>query len=85
MPGWQRSGARIVPLEIYLGDVVQLRKPHPCGSDQWEVLRTGMDIRVRCLGCGHIVLMPRRRFERAVKRFVRRPVLESPPPPTEAP
>jgi len=71
-----------VPLKLHLGDVVQMRKSHPCGSDQWEVLRTGMDIRIRCMGCGHIVLMPRRRFERAFKRFVRRPVLE---PPTSSP
>lgn len=69
----------LMPLKLYLGDVVQMRKSHPCGSDQWEVLRTGMDIRIRCMGCGHVVLMPRRRFERAFKRFVRRPVLEPPP------
>ncbi len=68
-----------MPLKLYLGDVVQMRKSHPCGSDQWEVLRTGMDIRIRCMGCRHVVLMPRRRFERAFKRFVRRPVLEPPP------
>lgn len=67
-----------MPIKFHLGDVVQTRKAHPCGSDQWEVLRTGMDIRIRCLGCGRIVLMPRRRFERAMKRFVHRP-LEEPP------
>lgn len=67
-----------MPIKFYLGDVVQTRKAHPCGSDQWEIIRTGMDIRVRCLGCGHVVLMPRRRFERAFKRLVRRP-LEEPP------
>ncbi|NLG67937.1 MAG: DUF951 domain-containing protein, partial [Firmicutes bacterium] len=43
-----------MPLKLYLGDVVQMRKSHPCGSDQWEVLRTGMDIRIRCVGCGHV-------------------------------
>ncbi|MBC7337897.1 MAG: DUF951 domain-containing protein [Clostridia bacterium] len=50
-----------------LGDVVQLRKPHPCGSDRWEIMRTGMDFRLKCLGCGHQVLLPRRKFEKSVK------------------
>lgn len=75
-----------MPAKFYLGDVVRLRKPHPCGSDQWEVLRTGMDFRIRCTGCGHIVMLPRRRFERAVKAVVRRIMEEHPPvpPPAEA-
>lgn len=64
--------------KFYLGDVVQMRKAHPCGSDQWEVLRTGMDFRIRCLGCGHLVMLPRRRFERAVRRVVRRVMTEQP-------
>lgn len=50
-----------------LGDVVRLRKTHPCGDDRWEVLRTGADFRMRCLGCGRVVMVPRRKFERAVK------------------
>lgn len=61
-----------MPEKFYLGDVVQMRKPHPCGSDQWEVLRTGMDFRIRCMGCRHVVMLPRKRFERSVKGFVRR-------------
>ncbi|MGB9886072.1 MAG: DUF951 domain-containing protein [Moorellales bacterium] len=50
-----------------LGDVVRLKKPHPCGSDTWEIIRTGADFRLRCLGCGHLVLMPRPKFEKSVK------------------
>jgi hypothetical protein len=53
-----------------LGDVVRLKKPHPCGSDQWEVVRIGMDFRLKCLGCGHLVLMPRPKFEKNVKEVV---------------
>ncbi|MCR4420294.1 MAG: DUF951 domain-containing protein [Clostridia bacterium] len=53
-----------------LGDVVRLKKPHPCGSDTWEIVRTGMDFRLRCLGCGHQVLMPRPKFEKSVKALV---------------
>ncbi|MFO7246392.1 MAG: DUF951 domain-containing protein [Thermaerobacter sp.] len=53
-----------------LGDVVRLRKPHPCGDDRWEVVRVGADFRLRCLGCGRYVLVPRRKFERAVKEIL---------------
>jgi hypothetical protein len=60
----------IVP--YYVGDIVKFKKAHPCGSDQWEVLRTGIDFRVRCIGCGHTVLIPRPKFEKAVKAVVKR-------------
>lgn len=59
-----------MPRKFYIGDVVQLRKTHPCGADEWEILRVGMDFRLRCLGCQHVVLLPRRRFERNVKQIV---------------
>ena len=54
-------------MEIHLGDVVRLRKKHPCGSDEWEVVRLGADIGIRCRGCRKRVLLPRRTFERRVK------------------
>ena len=50
-----------------VGDIVRLKKPHPCGSSEWEVLRTGADFRLRCCGCGHLVLVPRAKFVRMVK------------------
>jgi hypothetical protein len=53
-----------------LGMVVQLRKSHPCGNDRWEITRTGLDFGLRCLKCGHRVMIPRQKFERAVKRIV---------------
>jgi hypothetical protein len=58
--------------EICLGDVVRLRKAHPCGSFQWEVVRLGADIGIRCSGCGRRVLLPRRQFTRQVKTLIRR-------------
>ncbi|PKO22089.1 MAG: DUF951 domain-containing protein [Chloroflexi bacterium HGW-Chloroflexi-1] len=58
--------------DIRMGDVVQMRKPHPCGSSQWEVVRLGADIGIRCSGCGRRVLLPRRQFTRQVKGLVRR-------------
>lgn len=57
---------------FYLGDVVELRKEHPCGSTLWEITRTGIDIGLRCQGCGRRVLIERRIFERRVKRVVQR-------------
>ena len=60
-------------LKLYIGDVVKLRKTHPCGSDQWKVERLGADIGIRCLGCGRYVLMDRVRFERRIRQFIQRP------------
>jgi len=56
--------------EIRLGQLVQLRKVHPCGSDRWEVVRIGADIGLRCLGCGRRVLLPRAEFLKRVKRWL---------------
>jgi hypothetical protein len=60
------------PIDIYLGDVVQMRKAHPCGGDTWRVVRLGAEIGIRCLTCDRKVLLPRSTFERRVKRFVDR-------------
>lgn len=57
-------------LELRMGDVLKLKKPHPCGNDQWQVVRLGADIGVRCLGCGRQVLLNRFRLERRVKAVV---------------
>jgi len=55
---------------IRLGDVVQMRKPHACGADQWVVVRIGADVRIRCTQCGRAVLMPRARFARAARKLL---------------
>lgn len=55
-----------------MGDVVELRKPHPCGGLQWEVVRLGADIGLRCLGCRRRVLLERRVLERRLRTFVSR-------------
>lgn len=57
-------------LEIHIGDIVQMRKPHPCGGYRWEVTRVGADIGIRCLTCGRRVMLPRRRFEKQVQRVI---------------
>lgn len=50
-----------------IGDQVRLKKPHPCGSNRWEIYRTGVDFGLKCLGCGHRVMIPRPKFEKAVR------------------
>ena len=57
-------------IEIKLGDVVRLRKAHPCGSHEWEVVRVGADIGLKCIKCQRRVLLERGVFERRVKEFV---------------
>lgn len=47
-----------------LGDVIKMKKPHPCGANAWEILRTGMDFRLKCTGCGHMVMLPRKTVEK---------------------
>jgi hypothetical protein len=59
-------------LEVYVDDVVRLRKAHPCGGWEWTIVRIGADIGLKCLTCGHRVLLPRSLFERRLLRFVRR-------------
>lgn len=61
-----------MPLDIHLDDIVRLRKPHPCGSYQWRVVRLGADIGIRCLKCNRRVLLPRRKFERSMKEIISR-------------
>jgi len=56
--------------DVHVGDVVLLRKPHPCGSLEWEVTRIGADIGLKCHGCGHRVMLTRREFNKRVKKFI---------------
>jgi len=57
-------------MEIKLGDVVRLRKTHPCGASEWQVVRVGADIGLRCLKCRRRILLKRSVFERRVKAFI---------------
>jgi hypothetical protein len=59
-------------LEIHLGDVVRLKKVHPCGGYDWQVVRVGADIGIKCLKCERRILLPRSVFERRVKEFLTR-------------
>ena len=59
-----------MPIKFNVGDVVKMRKAHPCGSALWQITRTGMDFGMKCRGCGHFVMLPRVKFERMVKEVV---------------
>ena len=59
-----------MPVKFNVGDVVKMRKAHPCGSAVWQITRTGVDFGMKCRGCGHFVLLPRVKFERMVKEVV---------------
>ena len=58
-------------MEINLDDTVTLKKIHPCGSYDWKVIRTGMDIRLSCLGCGRQIMLPRKQAEKSIKKLVK--------------
>ncbi len=53
-----------------LGQIVRLKKAHPCGENRWKIIRIGMDFRIKCEKCGRSVLLPRARFERRVKAIL---------------
>lgn len=53
-----------------LGDVVEMKKQHPCGTNEWKIIRMGADIRIKCEGCQHSVMIPRREFEKKLKKIL---------------
>lgn len=59
-------------MDIQVGDVLKLKKAHPCGSREWEVLRVGADFRLKCLGCEHQIMIARRLLEKNVKEISER-------------
>ncbi len=66
-----REGERSMERKAFnLGDIVKMKKQHPCGSYNWEVVRMGMDIKIKCVGCGRLVMLPRSEFEKKMVRIV---------------
>lgn len=56
--------------KIAVGDVLELKKPHPCGEKQFDVMRIGSDIRILCKGCGRDMTLPRIKLEKAIKKII---------------
>ena len=57
-------------MDVQVGDILVMKKEHPCGTKQWLVLRSGMDFRLRCTGCGREVMLPRKKAEKALKKII---------------
>ena len=60
-----------MPMDLKLNDRVEMKKPHPCGERVWIVTRVGMDVKLRCAGCGREIMLPRAKAEKGVKRILR--------------
>ena len=58
-------------MDFNIGDKVILKKGHPCGTNQWEIIRTGADFKLKCEGCGRIVMIPRKAFEKSLKKVMK--------------
>ncbi len=60
-------------MDVRLSDILIMKKPHPCGCNRFKVLRIGMDFKIRCAGCGHEIMAPRKNIEKNIKRIEREP------------
>ena len=58
-------------MDVRVGDVLTMKKQHPCGSNQWKVLRIGADFKMKCLGCSHEIMSPRSKIEKNIKKIQR--------------
>lgn len=56
-------------MDIKIGDILTMKKQHPCGSKDWEVMRIGADFKIKCCGCGHLVMLPRTKVEKSIKKI----------------
>ena len=57
-------------MELHVGDVIKMKKQHPCGENRWKLVRVGMDIKMECMGCGHRVMLPRKQVEKGFRSFL---------------
>jgi hypothetical protein len=56
--------------EYKLGSIVMMKKAHPCGSNEWEIIRVGADIKIKCIACGRSIMMPRIEFNKKLKKII---------------
>jgi len=62
--------------EFGLNDIVEMKKQHPCGENRWKIIRMGMDIRIKCLGCARSVMIPRAAFTKKLKKVIEKAELD---------
>ena len=58
-------------MDFSIGQIVEMKKPHPCGEKNWEIIRVGADFKIKCCKCAHIVMLPRSKFEKSVKKILK--------------
>ena len=58
-------------MDIHVGDILKMKKAHPCGSQEWQVMRVGMDFKLRCEGCSHDLMLPRSKVEKNIRKVTR--------------
>lgn len=68
----RKGGRFMVDKDFAINDIVEMKKPHPCGENNWKIIRMGMDIRIKCQGCDHSVMIPRREFTKKLKRVIKK-------------
>ncbi len=64
------SGDYMEQFELKIGDIVETKKQHPCGSKQWKITRIGVDFKLECLGCGHLIMVDRQKALKMIKKVV---------------
>ena len=69
---WKPEQWTMEKLNYEVGDIVKLKKPHPCGSNEWEILRVGADFRLKCMGCGHQIMVARRLVEKNTRGLAKK-------------
>ena len=57
--------------DFNLGDIVEMKKGHPCGSNEWEIIRVGADIKIKCCKCSRLVMIPRSKFQKDIKKILK--------------
>jgi hypothetical protein len=65
----------MMPMDLNLNEIVELKKEHPCGSKRWKILRTGADFRIQCTVCGHKVMVTRTKLEKSIKKVIKGDVI----------
>jgi len=60
----------MTPEEYRIGSIVAMKKGHPCGANEWQILRVGADIKLKCLGCEHVVMIPRQKFHKRLRKVI---------------
>jgi len=58
--------------DFAMNDIVEMKKQHPCGENRWKIIRMGMDVRIKCLGCERSVLIPRNEFVKKMKKIIKK-------------